>query len=103
MRVKNFIFWSPSKIKGLTPIRTAANKYGGTAYFYLINNSNLKILRDNEFKRYFKDNKDDDFKWFVNRWAVNIVNKNYLMNKFLAKESFELLNKEKWTLTEVTI
>lgn len=103
MEIKDFIFYSPSKIKGLNPIEEATNEYGVNVYFYLINKNSLKTLRDNEFKKHFKDDKDDDFKWFLNRWAVFIVNKDYLMNKFLAKTKWELLNKERWTKTEITI
>lgn len=101
-KVKDFIFSSPEKIKGLTPMRTAVNKYGVTMCYYLINNHNKEILRKNSFLKDFKDNKEEDFIWFLNRWAVNIVNNGYLMNKFLAKEKSEILNPETWTTKTVT-
>lgn len=99
IKVKDFIFWTPRNIKGLTPIRTKQNQYGGTDRYYLINNANLNVLREQEFKIDFKDNKDEDFIWFLNRWAVNIVNKGYLLNNFLSKE----LKDEGWTKTNVVL
>lgn len=101
MKVKDFIFWTPRKIKGIEPIRIKGNQYGGTDRYYLINNSNLDILRQNEFKIDFKDDNDEDFIWFLNRWAVNVVNKGHLMNRFLNKPSHKL--NDNWTKTNVVI
>jgi hypothetical protein len=100
MKVKDFIFWTPSKIKNLEPIRTSKNKYGATEYFYLINNANVCELKK-PFLVDFKEGKEIDFEWYINRWAVAIVNKGYLMNKFLKKDSYELLTT--WTNREITI
>jgi hypothetical protein len=103
MKIKDFIFWSPSKIKGITPIKTTTNKYGVEVYFYLINSANLNTLRQNTFILDFKENKDEDFKWFLNRWAVSVVNKPYLLNKFIQKDNYTILNRENWTKTNVIL
>jgi len=102
-KVKDFIFCTPYTVEGLTPIRTAVNKYGVTENFYLINNPNKQLLRENRFLKDFKDNKEADFIWFLNRWAVAIVNKGYLLNKFLSKEASDILNPEKWTTKNVIL
>ena len=50
---------------------------------YLINNNNLHLLKESTFSTDFKEQKEDDFKWFLNRYAVYICNTEYLLNKFI--------------------
>jgi hypothetical protein len=100
MKVKDFIFCVPHTIEGMQPIRMAENEYGRTENFYLINNSNVNELRKT-FQKGFKENKEVDFKWYINRWAVAIVDKGYLMNNFLKKDQYQLL--KTWTTREITL
>lgn len=90
IKIKPFIYAYPGDIKGIYPIRSVENKYGVTVKFSIINNNNLNVLREQVFLPNFKDNKDDDFRWFLDRWAVAIVSNDYLLNKFLGKNEFEL-------------
>lgn len=101
LKIKDFIFWNPSQIKRISPIKKATNKYGKEVYFYCINNANLEIFKSEVFNPDFKDKKIDDLKWLLNRYAVTIVNKSYLLNNFLNKDTYHWLNPENWTKTNV--
>jgi hypothetical protein len=91
MKIKQFIFRSPYNIQGLEAIREVINQYGVKEYFYLINNSNLETLLLNRYDKDFKERNVSDIKWFLDFYSVAIVNKDYLLNKFLLKDSFSLL------------
>jgi hypothetical protein len=110
IKIKPFIYVYTGDIKGIAPIRSVKNKYGVTEKFAIINNQNLNVLREQEFLPNFKDNKDDDFLWFLDRWAVAIVSNDYLLNRFLAKDEFELYKLisdsivgSRWTKTTVVV
>lgn len=102
-KVKPFIYSTPSVIKDIAPIKQTENKYGVTIYFYLIDNSNLLALKNREFLKDFKENKEDDFKWFLDRWAVSIVSNASLLNKWLKKDLYLFLREENWTNRTVLI
>lgn len=91
MKVKDFIFRTPYSIKGLNPIRVIRNNFGVDENFYLINSNNLETLLLNRYDKDFKERTLEDMKWFLNSNSVAIVNKPYLLNKFLSKDSFSLL------------
>lgn len=91
IKVKDFIFRTPCTIKGIKPIREGVNEYGVTIYFYLIKNSNLGLLLSSEYDNDFQERKYDDVCWFLNRWSVAIVNTTYLLEKFILKDSFDLM------------
>jgi hypothetical protein len=93
MKTKQFIYWSNSEIEGLTPIRIQERNL-----FFLINDSNLKHLKAQAEKEGLT--KHGDFEWMINRWAVSIVNKPYLLNRFLAKKYIPL---DRWTKAIVNI
>lgn len=93
MKIKDFIFWDCQDIKGLKPIRTQNNNR-----FFLINDSNIHILKDIAEKENLGSKKD--FEWMLNRWAVCIVNKPYLLNRFINKDNIKLSN---WTKVNVVI
>jgi hypothetical protein len=91
MKIKQFIFRSPYIIQGIEVTRKEVNQYGVTEYFYLINNSNLEVLLLNRYDKDFKVRTYEDIKWFLNRYNVAIVNKVYLLNRFIIKDKFSLL------------
>lgn len=91
MEVKPFIFRTPCTIQGLKPIREAINEYGVTIYFYLIKTSNLELLLSSQYDNDFRERKEDDIKWYLNRWNVAIVSTVYLLERFIKKDIFELL------------
>jgi hypothetical protein len=103
IQVKQFIHETPCKIKGIEPIKTTENKYGKEVYFYLINNNNLHLLKESTFSTDFKEQKEDDFKWFLNRYAVYICNTEYLLNKFIKTDINRFLNSENWTKKSVLL
>lgn len=104
MKIKPFIHISTSNFKNIAPIRKTENKFGVMTYFYLINNSNLEDFKnDSSFKNDFKEQKQCDLEWFLNRWAVNIVSNTYLLNEFLKKDIPTLLRPENWTKRNVII
>lgn len=103
MKIKDFIYCTPYNIKGIAPIKKGLNKFGVNEYFYLINNANLNDFKKSEFYRDFKEGSKYDLIWLLNRYAVCIVNKPYLLNKFLKKQVYELMNRESWTKTNVII
>ena len=91
MKIKTFIFKTPCTIKGLKPIREATNEYGVIIYFYLINNSNLELLLSSQYDKDFKERKEEDIKWFLNRWSIAIVSTVYLLERFIKKDVFDLM------------
>tara|TARA_R110000850_G_scaffold55123_1_gene130649 strand:- start:189 stop:545 length:357 start_codon:yes stop_codon:yes gene_type:complete len=103
IKIKDFIHATVYNIKGISPLRSIENQFGTIEKFYLINNSNLEIFKKERFYPDFKDKKIEDLKWLLNRYAVSIVNKSYLMNLFLNKDIYLLLNPENWTKTNVVI
>lgn len=110
IKIKPFIYVYTGDINGINPIRSVKNKYGVTKNFAIINNQNLNVLREQEFLPNFKDNKDEDFLWFLDRWALAIVSNDYLLNKFLGKDEFELYRLisdsivgSRWTKTTVVV
>lgn len=101
IKIKDFIFSTVYNIKGITPIKIHKNKFGTIDKFYLINNSNLELFKKDLFYPQFKEKKTDDLIWLLNRYAVAIVNKAHLMNKFLNKDIYYYLNTENWTKTNI--
>jgi hypothetical protein len=91
MNIKSFIFRSPYIIDGIVATRSEVNQYGVTVYFYLINNSNLETLLLNRYDKDFKERTIEDIKWFLNSNCVAIVNKVYLLNRFIIKDKFDLM------------
>ena len=91
MNIKSFIFRSPYIIEGIVPTRSEVNEYGVIEYFYLINNSNLETLLLNRYDKDFKERTIEDIKWFLNSNCVAIVNKVYLLNRFIIKDKFDLM------------
>jgi len=83
--VKDFIFWTPSSIQGLAPLRKAKNEYGVVCYFYLINNANIGLLKA-PFSCDFKEQKEiEEF-----RKNYSIVDKKFvegLIQKFKMKQN----------------
>jgi hypothetical protein len=103
MKIKPFIFKTAYNIQGIEPLRSIDNKYGVKMYFYLIDNSNMNILRETIFINDFPDDKDSDFKWFLNRWGVAVISNTYLLNKWLKKGLYKSLNPENWTKVNVIL
>ena len=103
INIKPFIYSSTSILNDIPVIKETTNKYGVKIYFYLIDNNNVNLLREQEFKKDFKENKNDDFEWFLNRWAVAIVKNTSLLNKWLSKPIYLFLDQKRWTLRTVLI
>ena len=103
MKIKQFIFSTVYDIKGITPIKKQVNKFSTVDKFYLINNSNLELFKKSLFYPQFKDKNQDDLKWLLNRYAVSIVNKPYLLNNWLNKDIYHFLNPENLTKKNVVI
>jgi hypothetical protein len=103
MKIKQFIYCTPYNIEGIKPIKELTNKFGVIEYFYLLNNSNLLTFKASEFDRDFKEGNNLDFEWLLNRYAVCIVNNDYLMNRFINKDNFYIMDRSKWTKTNVVV
>jgi hypothetical protein len=101
IKIKDFIFSTVYDIEGIKPIKICQNKFGTIDKFYLINNSNLEAFKKSLFYPQFKDKNIEDLKWLLNRYAVAIVNKSYLLNKFINNDVYKYLNPENWTKTNV--
>ena len=92
MKIKTFIFRTPYNIQGLEPLRKEVNKFGVTENFYLINNSNLETLLINRYDKDFKERTIEDITWFLNSNNVSIVNTVSLLDRFIKRDYFSVMN-----------
>lgn len=92
MKIKKFIYRTPGTVQGLEAVRSEVNQYGVTESFYLIQNSNLEIFLKNTFDKDFKNRNFEDIFWFLGRYNVAIVNTVHLLEKFIKRDYFSVMN-----------